>query len=140
MLHLIKLSVGPKDLADLQARFALRLARGERLVHQTRQFPRRADELLAGGSIYWVIGGAVRARQRLLAIEEQRWDDGQACAGLVLDEALIPVRPRPQKPFQGWRYLKPEDAPADLAGEGPSSGIEDLPPALRRELEALALL
>ncbi|MBE9606217.1 DUF1489 domain-containing protein [Acetobacteraceae bacterium H6797] len=140
VLHLIKLSVGPKDLADLQARYINRLARGERLVHQTRMFPRRADEILAGGSIYWVIAGAVRGRQKLLAIEEQKGDDGHPCAGLVLDTRLVPVRPRLHKPFQGWRYFKPEDAPPDMAGEEEASGIDALPPALRRELEAVGLL
>lgn len=140
VLHLIKLSVGPRDLAELQAIQAERLASGIRLRHRTRMFPRRADELLVGGSIYWVIAGAVRARQRLTSIEEEIGEDGRSYAGLHLDPLLVPVRPRLHKPFQGWRYLLPGDAPLDMAEGGEASGIEQLPPGLRKELEALALL
>lgn len=140
VLHLIKLSVGPRDLAELRAIQAARLAAGTRLRHRTRMFPRRAEELLAGGSIYWVIAGAVRARQRLIGIEEETGEDGRSYAGLMLDPVLVPVRPRVHKPFQGWRYLPVDDAPADM-GEGlEASGVDDLPAALRKELEALALI
>ena len=101
----------------------------------------RIAEVTDGGSIYWVIGGFVRVRQRILEIREEEWDDGTACAALVLDPALVPVEARPMKPFQGWRYLKPEEAPADLAQERPAAeGIEALPPKLRRDLAELCLI
>jgi len=44
---------------------------------------------------------------------------------------------QPRRAFQGWRYLKPEDAPADVRS---GSGAEALPPKLRRELADLGLL
>jgi hypothetical protein len=140
VLHLIKLAVGPRDLAALRDNQARRLAQAPPLRAWTRMFPRRLPELLDGGSIYWVVGGFVRARQRLLAIEEETGDDGRAIAALHLDPALVQVAARPQKAFQGWRYLAPEDAPADLAGGAEAAGIEALPPAMRRELELLCLL
>ena len=141
MLHLIKLSVGPKEVAELAALQARRAAADPPLRHQTRMAPKRAAELLEGGSIYWVVAGFVRVRQRLLDVREERWDDGSACAGLVLDPELVPVELRPQKPFQGWRYLPAEAAPPDLPrGTSPASGLEALPPALRRELQALCLI
>ena len=84
------------------------------LRHQTRQIPRRAPEITDGGSIYWVIQGAVVVRQRILDIIEDRWDDETKCAGLVLDPMLVPVAGTKMRPFQGWRYLAPEDAPEDL--------------------------
>lgn len=141
MLHLIKLSVGPKDVAALAAIQKERLRTDPPLRAWTRMFPKRLEELTDGGSIYWVVAGFVRVRQRILEIREEEWDDGTACAALVLDPALVLVEARPMKPFQGWRYLKPEEAPADLAQQRPSAeGIEALPPKLRRDLAELCLI
>jgi len=141
MLHMIKLSVGVKEVADLAAWQASRRRLDPPLRHQTRMMPKRVPELLDGGSIYWVIGGFVRVRQRLLDVREEQWDDGSDCCGLVLDPELIPVELRPQKPFQGWRYLDPAAAPPDIAkGAVQASGLEKLPPALRAELKALCLI
>lgn len=137
MLHLMKLAVGARDVAHLQAWQA---AREKPLRHRTRNFPRRAAELLDGGSMYWVIGGAMLVRQRLTDIVDDKLEDGSACAGLLLDPVLVPVAARLMKPFQGWRYLKPEDAPADLARGVAAEGEAALPPRLRRELRSLGLL
>lgn len=139
LLHLIKLAVGVRDLGHLRALQAERLSREALLRHRTRNMPRRADEILAGGSMYWVIGGALSARQRIVDIRADRLDDGAPCAGLVLDPEVVPVRVRLMKPFQGWRYLAAADAPPDVA-DGPVEGARDLPPPLRRALEALCLL
>ncbi len=140
-LHLIKLSVGPKDLPSLAEIQARRAVADPPLRHQTRSFPRRAAEILTGGSIYWVIAGWLQARQRILDIREESWEDGTSCAGLVLDPVLVPLVARQQKPFQGWRYLAPEAAPPDLATGGPAAqGLEALPPKLRDELRALGLI
>lgn len=138
MLHLVKLSVGIRDVEHLRAVQAARLAVDPPLLHRTRQWPKRAAEILAGGSIYWVVAGQVQCRQPILDIQPDQRPDGSACAALFLDPALVLVEPRPTKPFQGWRYLRPEDAPADL-GEGPEGG-GDLPPGLRLALRELCLL
>jgi len=141
VLHLIKLAVGPKDVAALAALQQERLRRDPPLRAWTRMFPKRIGELTAGGSIYWVVAGFVRVRQRILDIREEAWDDGTPCAALVLDPLLVPVAARPVKPFQGWRYLRPEEAPPDLAQDRPfAQGIEALPPALRRKLAELCLI
>lgn len=135
MLHLIKLSVGPKTVAQLRAIQALRAKAEPPLRHQTRMVPKRRDEILAGGSIYWVMGGFVQVRQRILDLVEDRWDDGTTCCGIVLDPELVPVEARAVKAFQGWRYLDAADAPADVAAGAPTaSGIEALPPKLRAAL------
>jgi hypothetical protein len=147
MLHLLKLCVGIASIAQLRAAQTVRVARNPPLRHQTRNFPRRATEVTAGGSLYWVIGGAIAVRQRVAAIVEDTWDDGTRCAGLVLDPTLVPVRGRVVRPFQGWRYLEPADAPPDLVGPGGLAGMaeaqadfEAMPDAMQRELRALGLL
>lgn len=137
-MHLLKLSVGVRDVAHLRHIQALRATAAPPLRHQTRMAPKRRDELLDGGSIYWVIGGYIQVRQRLLDIVEDRWDDGTSCAGLVLHPDLVPVAARPMKPFQGWRYLDAEAAPEDITEAGATS--DDLPPALKAALREACLI
>lgn len=145
-LHLIKLCVGTDSIEDLAAwqieRLAQRRKAGEkkpRLFHRTFQSPKRRTELLAGGSLYWVIKGIVQVRQPLLDITEGTKEDGTACCLLILDNALVPVRPVPRRAFQGWRYLDGDDAPEDLR-RGSSSDIVAMPQKLRKQLAELGLL
>lgn len=138
MLHMVKLCVGIRDIVHLQEAQARRMKADPPLRHQTRNVPRRTAELLDGGSIYWVIAGAIVVRQAIVDIIQDRWDDGTACAGLVLDQRLVPVAARPTRAFQGWRYLAADDAPADL--DGSHSAGDDLPDPMRRDLRALGLL
>jgi len=152
LLHLIKLAVGSDSPERLAAWQAACLAREGRLFHRTRQCPRRQSALLAGGSIYWVIRGRILVRQRLLDIEEQSTEAGTLVTLLQLDPELVRIEARAQRAFQGWRYLRPEDAPAELAagprplsdgpGEGgPREDDESGPPAaMLAELRALGLL
>jgi hypothetical protein len=138
MVHMLKLAVGIRDIAHLRQVQAMRLATRPPLRHQTRNAPRRAAEIIDGGSIYWVIAGTLLARQRILDIVEDKWDDDSRCTGLVLDPTLIQVEGRPVKAFQGWRYLEDADAPPDL---GASEMLPDtMPPALRNELRSLCLI
>ena len=144
-LHLIKLAVGCESIDDLAAWQAERLAQMKRdrvkpeLFHRTFQMPKRRQELLAGGSLYWVIKGIVSVRQPLLDLREGAKPDGSPCALLMLDKRLVPVRPVPRRPFQGWRYLGDDEAPADLKS-GRGDQIGEMPPKLRKELAELGLL
>lgn len=140
MLHLMKLAVGVRDIAHLAALQAARAKAQPPLRHRTRSFPRRAEEILAGGSVYWVIAGAMVVRQPVLDIIEDRRDDGSACTGIVLEQRLIPVEGRLMKPFQGWRYLNAADAPADLTDAPRPRGGQALPPEMIRALRELCLL
>jgi hypothetical protein len=140
MLHLTKLAVGVRDISHLRELQAERAVRNPPLRHRTRNFPRRAAEVTDGGSMYWVIAGSLLARQRIVDVIEDHWDDGSPCAGLVLDPELVPLAGRPTKPFQGWRYLASADAPPDLAEVPPADGEAALPAAMRHELRALCLL
>ena len=142
MLHLIKLCVGVDSLEELarwqKQRLAEKKKKGQKpeLVHITRQTPKRAEELLDGGSLYWVIKGQIAARQRLTALRPLTREGVPHC-GLVYDKKLVPVVRRPRAAFQGWRYLESEDAPPDLV-KGQHS--DELPEKLASELRALGLL
>jgi hypothetical protein len=141
-IHLIKLSVGPETLADLAARQTQRLKEMKRkgqkpeLMHVTRHMPKRAEELLDGGSIYWVVNGWLCARQKLLELRPLLRNGTRRC-GLVYDKELVRITPRPHRAFQGWRYFDPKDAPADLQKR---RGGGELPEEMQRELAALGLL
>ena len=141
-MHLQKLSVGSESIQTLKDWQKLvvrrRKAKGLSAHHQhvTRMFPKQKEALLDGGSIYWVIKGQMICRNKIVDLEEVRTNDGRKACAIIMEPKLIPVVPTPRRPFQGWRYLKPEDVPADLIG--PGSG-EDLPPALRRKLVELGV-
>lgn len=142
-VHLIKMAVGVESRAHLAELQRARLQKAESegrtdgLRHVTRYIPKRTAELLDGGSIYWVIGGVIRVRQRLLAVN--RLDDGthRRCA-LILDPALVLVEPRGRGFFQGWRYLEGRDAPPDLPDS--SDPENEMPSAMASELRELGLL
>ncbi len=140
-LHLIKLCVGAQSIAQLaewqNKRLAERKRRGGRaeVLHITRQTPKRDEELLNGGSLYWVIKGQIAVRQRLVALRPVVRNERPHCA-LVLDPKLVPIMRRAHRAFQGWRYLTPKDAPRDLrAGEADLASE-----SLRAELTALGLI
>ena len=143
--HLIKLCVGCDSVDELEAWQSERLRQMKRdgvkpeLFHRTFQMPKRREELLDGGSIYWVIKGIVQVRQRLLDLREGTRENGTPCSLLILDKTLVPVRPMPRRAFQGWRYLAADEAPADLVG-GRSDGLAAMPPKLRKELAELGLI
>ena len=142
MLHLIKLCVGVESLEELarwqKKRLQDKKKKGQKaeLIHVTRQTPKRAAELLDGGSLYWVIKGQIAARQQVRELRPLVRDGVPHC-GLVYDKKLMPVMRRPRAAFQGWRYLDAKDAPADI---GTLKGAKGLPEALQQELAALGLL
>ncbi len=145
-LHLIKLCVGCDSIEDLAGWQAERLKQRRRagekkpqLFHRTFQTPKRREELIDGGSLYWVIKGLVQVRQPLLDITEGTKEDGTPCCLLILKNELIPVRPTPRRAFQGWRYLDGDEAPDDLK-RGAAGGIVAMPPKLRKQLAELGLL
>lgn len=140
MLHLAKLAVGIRDIVHLAEVQAERQRTRPPLRHLTRNFPRRAAELLDGGSMYWVVAGSMLVRQRIRDIVEDAREDGTRCTAILLDPGLTPLLGRPTKPFQGWRYLAPADAPPDRPAGAAADGEAELPPTLRRDLQELGLL
>ena len=115
-INLVKLCVGAdsvEDLLDWHAQNRARWPAGQ-TVHVTRMWPKRGAELLAGGSLYWVIRGTILARQRIVGLEERPGEDGVLRCAIHLDATVLRTEPAPRRPFQGWRYLPPAEAPRDL--------------------------
>lgn len=143
-LHLLKLCVGAESISDMEDWIEQVLAEKAKRglpveqAHTTRMVPKRVEELLDGGSLYWVIKGQIAARQKLNAIRPFVDKEGISRCHLILEPTMIPVHPRPCRPFQGWRYLKAPNQPADIAAG--SQDIANMPEDLRRQLRELGLL
>lgn len=141
-LHLIKLCVGCDGLDDLEGWIAATLAEKRRLglepahVHRTRSMPKRGEEVVDGGSLYWVIKGQIRCREKILDLRAVTDAAGVPHCDIVLSGDVVEVEARPYRPFQGWRYLEAGSAPRDLVDEATA----DLPIEFLRELAGLGLL
>lgn len=143
-LHILKLCVGCDSIEDLieWREQDAALKRASRLpveqYHVTRMFPQRKDEILDGGSLYWVIKGNVQCRQKILDLRPVTGGDGISRCQIVLDHNVVPTQWQPRRAFQGWRYLTQKDTPPDMA-DG-QKGFLEMPRALREELASLGLL
>jgi hypothetical protein len=138
MVHLIKLAVGARDIAHIEAYQRARSeARGEPDFRRafTRHRPVRPDVL--DGSLYWVVKGFIRCRQRLLGFDSELDDEGKRYCLFRLDPVIVPVIPTERAPFQGWRYLEPEAAPPDLTTD---MNGEPPPEEMLKELRSLGLI
>jgi len=140
MLHLQKLSVGTESVEGLEAWQASgRAQTADGLPrHVTRMWPKREAELLDGGSIFWVIKGMILCRQPILRLDDYDSADGVRRCAIVLEPGLVRVAATPRRPFQGWRYLQPGDAPPDLSEA--RKGEEPLPPELSAALAEIGIL
>lgn len=138
-VNLVKLCVGAEevqDLIDWQAKLRKRSG-GAAPCHITRMFPKRSEEILNGGSLYWVFKGVLLARQKITALEEVRGQDGILRCKIVLDPTVIRTEPAPRRPFQGWRYLDPSETPGDLNKERQQE--TNLPPKLVAALSEIGV-
>lgn len=141
-VHLVKLCVGVENVQDLLDWQEERLKERKKkkrpleLVHITRMMPKRVDELLDGGSLYWVIKGYIAGRQKLLDLKQVTHKGTPHC-GIVYDPKFIPTQRRARAPFQGWRYLAAGDVPPDARD---IKGGKGLPEELKLELADLGLL
>lgn len=139
-VNLVKLCVGAEAVEDLVAWQKMRSGGDPDYEprHVTRMWPKREEELLNGGSLYWVFKGVILARQPVIRLDEVIGDDGIRRCGLVLDREVIRTNAAPRRPFQGWRYLKPEDAPRDLPKS--REGESELPRELENALAEIGIL
>ena len=138
MIHVIKLAVGIKDPKHLE-RVQKDRAKARGVTRTRRAYTRRKPvrEDAGDGSLYWVIQGLIRCRQKILGFESELDQEGQPYCLFILDPKLVPVQPTPRRPFQGWRYLEPDDAPPDLK---PGAKAEAPPEEMLAELKELGLL
>jgi len=137
-VHLKKLSVGSESVESMRQWQSQRVKAGLPLIHATRNRPRRREELLDGGSIYWIIKGQMQARQQIDDLIELTGPDGIIRCGIVLNPVIIPVWSRKERIFQGWRYLEVENAPEDMPVDQQDG--EALPAEMASELRDLGLL
>lgn len=140
MIHLIKLCVGCGSVSQLEQwraerrRFDTGLE-GAFNVHRTRMMPKRAKEIEGQGSLYWVIGGQIQARQQIVALVGGTDEEGRGYCDIVMRPEVVRTVLQPKRPFQGWRYLRAADAPADLP-----EGVDAKDEALVAELSHLGLI
>jgi hypothetical protein len=144
-LHILKLCVGVKTIEELarwqkERRAQQRKAGVKKPVtrHLTRMTPKRAEEIVGGGSLYWVMAGVIRCRQRILKIGPGVNHRGEKRCEIRLDPKIVKVLPRGFRAFQGWRYFDAKDAPPDLVTLG--KDVADMPPKMAEELRELGLL
>jgi hypothetical protein len=139
-VNILKLSVGTENIDDLAAWQQTKRAQTTEGLprHVTRMWPKREAELMNGGSIFWVIKGVIQCRQKIIRLDEQFGQDGIRRCAIVMDSTLIRVQSSLKRPFQGWRYLSPEDAPADLPKGRRDE--EPLPVELNRALAEIGVL
>ncbi|MEZ5732106.1 MAG: DUF1489 domain-containing protein [Paracoccaceae bacterium] len=127
-VHLLKLCVGADSVDDLlewHRTHPSPYPTGERR-HITRMWPKREAEVVAGGSLYWVVKGAILCRQRIVRLEEITGADGIRRCGIVMDPEVVRTEAALRRPFQGWRYLDPKDAPRDLPkGRGTDTALPE---------------
>jgi hypothetical protein len=143
-LHLIKLCVGCDSIPDLEEWIAFRREEKRALglpldhYHVTRMVPQRQEELLDAGSLYWIIKGNVQCRQSITRVEPFTDDQGIGRCRIILGHDVVATSWQPRRPFQGWRYLKPVDAPQDSSVG--AAELAEMPDLMRKELSALGLL
>ena len=139
-INLIKLSVGSESVQSMTEWQRSKQAQGADGLprHVTRMWPKRQAEVLSDGSIYWVINGLIQCRQRILRLDEVVGQDGIRRCGIVLEPQVHPTQTAPKRPFQGWRYLEPADAPPDLPQTRENE--DPLPPELNRALAEIGVL
>lgn len=145
-LHLVKLCVGCDSIEDLAGWQKKRLAdqrkRGvakPQLKHTTRNAPKRGPEIAGEGSLYWVIKGVIRCRQKIVGFKTGKDREGKPYCDILLAPKLVRTRPKPMRAFQGWRYFEADAAPPDLT-EAEAKHSANLPPAMLEELRALGLV
>jgi hypothetical protein len=132
-LHMIKLCVGCDTVEDLVAFHADEHGGARPWIMRTRQTPRRAEELLAGGCLYRVFKGQILCRQRIVAVRTVEEGPASRCE-VTLDREVILTAPSPRRAFQGWRYLETRDAPPDLHRFGVA---ESVPQGLAAQLRQI---
>lgn len=130
MIHMVKLCVGVASVEELES------YRDERAhwwgadygedvhVHRTRMMPKRREEMEGMSSIYWVMSGTICCRQPILRLAPYTDAEGKDYCDIIMAPDIVRTLPYPKRPFQGWRYLRPEDAPPDMESNDNENSAE----------------
>ena len=138
-IHLIKLCVGVVNIEQLLSWQSVKSFdyNGKVAVkHITRNFPKRGEELLDGGSLYWVIKGSVLARNKIIGLDETFDPEGKRMCSIVLEVPSVLTEPKQHRPFQGWRYYTQDRVPSDIKAGGQ---YDDMSQEMLAELRELGL-
>lgn len=142
-IHLMKVAVGASNLDSIKAYQNTRLTdyNGRQVTWiTTRNRPKQELDLLNGGSIYWILRNKFIGHQRIIGLESDINSEGKKFCRLFLDPELHATAPKPQQGFQGWRYLKAEDAPADLENGETITGFSEMPQEMIKDLQDMGLV
>ncbi len=138
-VHLVKVAVGIDSVEHLaRVQRARRKGGAKAVLHYTRHMPKRAEELLAGGSMYWIVKGFIAVRQKLVGFDTVTFEDEGTYCAVKMDRGLVPLEPHPRRAHQGWRYFDAADVPRDLKHGGKAANA--MPAELMAELKQLGLL
>jgi hypothetical protein len=118
------------------------------IVHQkqdcafltTRRTPTRVNDLINGGSVYWIIKRQICARQIIVDIQTLKDEEDKNYCVILMDKKLILTQPLNHRHIQGWRYLPPEKAPTDIGTFDPSIIEDDMDPDMAKDLAEAGLL
>jgi hypothetical protein len=136
-VHIVKLCVGVSEVEELESWIEDARAGRDELSHTTRMFPKRKDEIVPGGSLYWVVRGMILCRQPIAGLVPVTDAEGIERCRIEFEPKIVLVRPTPRRAFQGWRYLEAADAPPDLPRSARAEGMSE---KMRRDLAELGLL
>lgn len=104
----------------------------------TSRKPARVNDLINGGSVYWIVKNQIQLRQEILGIEDITQEGEKTSYLIMCSPDLIRTQPIARRPFQGWRYLEPSNAPKDL---GPVGEVQDvIDPEMEKDLREAGLL
>ena len=135
--HLKKIAVGIETVERLKVRQEMIFRTYGRLFHSTRNMPKKREELIQSGSMFWIIKRYVLVRQKIINIIPVVREDGSKGCEIELDKNLTKVIPTKMKPFQGWRYYLEEEIPQDLNVN--CNEDDEVPEQIRSELIKLGL-
>ena len=94
-VNLIKLCVGMSSIEELESlqqnRRRRRVAENAEAlnIHVTRNTPKRAEEIIGKGSLYWVIKRRVVARQPIVDIRPKSIEGRKHCAIILHSELML---------------------------------------------------
>ena len=119
MVNLVKIAVGVTTVEELRLRQTEFLKKINDnnfpyFYHKTRMMPKKHEDIISNGSLFWVIKGAICARQKVIDIVKFEDTDGKKKCKIFLAAEIVKTKPIRKRPFQGWRYLKKHITPGDL--------------------------